>query len=144
MKLTVILDANVIVSALFGGQPRKAVLRALKENVFISPEIEAEFTALKERLQKKLSFQKLRYWTETFLPSLLKKMQRVDVPLRLRICRDPKDDAYLSLAKSVQADYLVTGDEDLLSLSTHELEKADLSSLVIISPRGFLEKVKTS
>lgn len=142
MKLAVILDANVIISALFGGVPREAVKRALEEEVFISPEIEAEFTALKEKLQKKISFKDLCCWTRSFLPSLMKKMRRVESPSRLEICRDPKDDAYLSLAKAVEADYLVTGDKDLLSLSHEDLEKAGLSRLCIITPRQFCERME--
>jgi putative PIN family toxin of toxin-antitoxin system len=141
LKRVIVLDANVIVSGLFGGNPRKALLRALKEDVCISPEIEAEFAALKERLRKKLSFKDLRYWTETFFPSLLRKMRRVKAPYRLQICRDPKDDAYLSLAKTVEADYLVTGDKDLLSLSAEVLREAGLSHLVITTPRKFLDRL---
>ncbi len=96
---------------------------------------------LKEHLRKKLSFKDLRYWTESFLPSLLKKMRVVEAPPRLKLCRDSKDDAYLSLAKSVQASYLVTGDKDLLSLSTDSLQRAGLPHLVITTPRGFLEQL---
>jgi uncharacterized protein len=142
LKHAIILDANVIVSALFGGEPRKAVQRALEEEVFTSPEIEAELTELKKKLQKKIPFGDLRYWTQTFLPSLMKKMRRAETPRRLEICRDPKDDAYLSLAKSVNADYLITGDADLLSLSHETLEKVGLSHLSIITPKRFCERIK--
>lgn len=142
MKATIVLDANVIVSALFGGIPHKAVLRALREDVCVSPEIESELATLKEKLRKKIPFRDLRYWVQTFLPSLLKKMRRVAVPHRLKICRDPKDDAYLSLASSVDAAYLVTGDKDLLSLSRADLEKWDLPRLRIVTPREFCEMMK--
>lgn len=122
--------------------PHKAVIRALREDVCISPEIESELAALKGKLRKKIPFRDLRYWVQTFLPSLLKKMRRVGVPHRLKICRDPKDDAYLSLAKSVEAAYLVTGDKDLLSLSRTDLEKGGLSRLRIVTPREFCEMTK--
>jgi len=36
-----------------------------------------------------------------------------------RICRDPKDDYLLALAKKGQADFLITGDEDLLVLKKY-------------------------
>jgi predicted nucleic acid-binding protein len=71
----------------------------------------------------------------------MKKVNRIGIPPRLKICRDPKDDAYLSLAKAVHADYLVTGDSDLLSLTRQDLERAGLSHLVITSPRGFLDQM---
>jgi len=35
------------------------------------------------------------------------------------ICRDPKDDFLLALAKTSNADYLVTGDRDLLVLENY-------------------------
>jgi putative PIN family toxin of toxin-antitoxin system len=34
------------------------------------------------------------------------------------VCRDPDDDAILACALEAKADYLVTGDEDLLELKT--------------------------
>lgn len=37
-----------------------------------------------------------------------------------KICRDPKDDFLISLCKDGQADYLITGDNDLLSLRRFE------------------------
>ncbi len=35
------------------------------------------------------------------------------------ICRDPKDDYLLALAKKGKADFLITGDDDLLVLKKH-------------------------
>jgi hypothetical protein len=34
-------------------------------------------------------------------------------------CRDPKDDKFLALAASGKADYIVTGDQDLLVLQLY-------------------------
>ena len=36
------------------------------------------------------------------------------------MCRDPKDDFLLGLAKKSSADYLVTGDKDLLDLKKYQ------------------------
>lgn len=44
----------------------------------------------------------------------------VDVTRELKICRDPKDDFLLSLAADGRADFLVTGDKDLLVLERVE------------------------
>ncbi len=46
------------------------------------------------------------------------------------VCRDPDDDAVLDCASSAGADYLVTGDDDLLSLTKFE-------TTPIVSPRQF-------
>ncbi len=47
-----------------------------------------------------------------------------------RICRDPDDDHILSCSQAASADYLVTGDSDLLELG-------EFQGARIITPRGF-------
>jgi uncharacterized protein len=47
------------------------------------------------------------------------------------ICRDPEDDKFLSCAISGSADFLVTGDKDLLDLKRHKRVRG-------ISPSAFL------
>jgi putative PIN family toxin of toxin-antitoxin system len=42
----------------------------------------------------------------------------IDVSTKLDICRDPKDNFLLSLAIDSKAKYLVTGDQDILTLET--------------------------
>jgi putative PIN family toxin of toxin-antitoxin system len=46
------------------------------------------------------------------------------------VCRDPDDDAILACALEAKADYLVTGDEDLLELKTFK-------GIRIVTPRDF-------
>jgi predicted nucleic acid-binding protein len=48
--------------------------------------------------------------------------------------RDPKDNKFLALAVSGQADYLITGDEDLLVLKS-------IGAIPIVSPAEFLAKI---
>jgi len=48
------------------------------------------------------------------------------------------DDAYLGLCASIQADYLITGDKDLLSVDPTR-SSASLIGLRILIPREFLE-----
>jgi putative PIN family toxin of toxin-antitoxin system len=52
-------------------------------------------------------------------------------------CRDPKDDKFLSLAKQIDADFIITLDADLLALGS--INKTD-----IIMPGEFLERMKTN
>lgn len=40
----------------------------------------------------------------------------IEVTDSVNICRDPNDDFLLALAKTGKADYLLTGDKDLLEL----------------------------
>ena len=48
-----------------------------------------------------------------------------------RSCRDPKDNQFLELAVNGQADFIVTGDEDLLVLHPFR-------AIPILTPRDFL------
>jgi putative PIN family toxin of toxin-antitoxin system len=52
------------------------------------------------------------------------------------VCRDPDDDVVLATALSGLAEYLVTGDDDLLSLK-------DYHGVRILSPREFWEMLAT-
>ncbi len=45
-------------------------------------------------------------------------------------CRDPNDDMIIACATDAAADYIVTGDEDLLTLKSYK-------DIVIINPRNF-------
>lgn len=49
-----------------------------------------------------------------------------------RVCRDPDDDLVLATALAGRADFIVTGDDDLLVLKT-------FSGIRILSPRQVLE-----
>jgi len=52
----VVIDANVIISAAFGGKPLEAVVRALEDHeVYLSLTIEQELQGVISGLSKKLS-----------------------------------------------------------------------------------------
>lgn len=134
----VVIDANVIISATFGGKPLEAVGRALKEHdVFVSESILEELEGVLKRLSKKLSPEQIRYLQEK-VGQLLKVAHRITVSRHLSLSRDAKDDHYLSLCKETRADFLITGDKDLLSLGPEALKKNGIACL-IISPANFLE-----
>ena len=134
----VVIDANVMISAAFGGKPLEAVGRALKEHdVFVSPSILQELEGALKRLSKKLSAEQIHYLQER-MGQLIKVAHRIPVSTRLSLSRDAKDDHYLSLCKEAQADFLITGDKDLLNLHPQALKKHGISCQIII-PAFFLE-----
>lgn len=136
-----VLDANVLVSAAFGGVPALAVKMAFEGEVWISGDIKKELLAVSPHLPKRLSQPQLLIWNASLLP-LISKMHLAQVHEHLHLSRDPKDDMYLSLAKAVSADFLVTGDLDLLSIAKEKLKSAGLERLSIVTPRVFLERAK--
>jgi putative PIN family toxin of toxin-antitoxin system len=57
---------------------------------------------------------------ERMLGELRRLAEIIDPPpLPQRVSRDPADDAVLALAAASQADLIITGDADLLTLGSH-------------------------
>ena len=136
----VVVDANVIISAAFGGKPLGAVVRALKDHeVYLSEAIAGELLGVVTGLSKKLSEDQLWFLHER-IQQLLTLATPISLSTRVVLSRDAKDDHYLSLCKEARADYLVTGDKDLLSIPQDKL-KANGISCKIVTPQEFLESV---
>lgn len=133
----IVLDANVIVSAAFGGTPLKALMRAFRYEVFVSPMIRAELLALPAELGAKLSLDRAAR-LRRYLKVILWKAKLCEPNKKVFACRDPKDDAYLSLCLSIRANCLVTGDRDLLAISKNQIAGIGLDQFVIVTPRKFL------
>jgi predicted nucleic acid-binding protein len=55
------------------------------------------------------------------------------VTIRLRECRDPKDDKFLELAIAGKASHIISGDQDLLMLSPFH-------GVAILTPVDFLRE----
>lgn len=55
-----------------------------------------------------------------FITEFVETGEEVKITREIQACRDPKDDKFLELAASGHADYLVTGDADLLALHPFE------------------------
>lgn len=68
-----------------------------------------------------------------FTAELVKLFPEVNLPVH---SRDPKDDYILAISLGGKADYLITGDEDLLTLST----SPGLGILKIVTAKQFLAK----
>ena len=135
-----VIDANVMVSALFGGTPRKAFLKALKTcDIYISPDIRLELLGLLDEIGDKLGSTKIRRLRSIIL-RLLSTSKEIIPAKKIELSRDKKDNAYLNLCLKVRADFLLTGDKDLLEISARKLKSSGLNRLKIISPQEFLSE----
>ena len=131
-KLRIVVDVNVIVSALLflNSNPRKT-LDIIRKNhhILMSKSI---FTEL-ENVLNRPKFD--RYITknerEEFLQEFDKELVFITITETITDCRDPKDNKYLEVAVSGKAQYLITGDQDLLVLNTFR-------GINIIKPEEFL------
>jgi uncharacterized protein len=113
-----VFDTNVIVSAVLfeNSKPGQAIRLALRRGAVVM-----SLETLRE-LHEVLAREKFaRYVSperrEDFLLALVERVELVDPVEAVHVCRDPADDKFLELAASARADYLVTGDQDLLSLN---------------------------
>ena len=67
-----------------------------------------------------------------FLAALAEQVELILINQQIRECRDPKDDKFLELAICGRADYIITGDADLLELHPFQ-------NIPIVKAANFLE-----
>ena len=68
-----------------------------------------------------------------FLHSLISIIEWVEIRENIIACRDPKDNQFLDVAVNGKANFIITGDQDLLVLET-------IHGIPIITPRYFVEQ----
>jgi putative PIN family toxin of toxin-antitoxin system len=116
--LRCVFDTNTVVSAaLFRGSvPEQALFLALRTAaVLMSRELADELNDVLSR--PRFDRYADRENREEFLQDLVRQVESVEVTERVRACRDPKDDKILELAVNGNADFIVTGDDDLLVMN---------------------------
>jgi putative PIN family toxin of toxin-antitoxin system len=128
IKLRVVIDTNVFISGLnWGGNP-KLILDLWLDSKFVllmSPYLAWEIVSTCQKFdQPAEDIEKLRVYLAT-------KTLKVVPPKRTAICRDAKDNQILDLCSFGAADFLVTGDKDLLALRKFAETK-------IVRPKEFL------
>lgn len=127
-----VFDTNVIVSAalLHGSVPRKAFDKAFSEGkILISVPTLLELAEVLSR--DKLNKYLLEEERMLFLVALLRETDLIEVTEEITDCRDAKDNKFLELALSGKADFIVSGDDDLLILNPFR-------GIPILTPREFL------
>lgn len=114
--MRLILDTNLWISFLISNKYEKLdeLLFNQKWLLLFSQELLEEFVAVAKRpkLRKYISRNEL----EDILETIDEVAEFVNVTSEISECRDPKDNFLLSLAVDGKADYLLTGDKDLLVL----------------------------
>jgi len=116
----VVLDTNVVLSALVFGKGTTARLRAAWQGGHFLPLVS---TATAQELVRVLAYPKFRLDAQEqqeLLADYLPYAEAVRIPQpppTVPLCRDPFDMPFLHLAAAGRADALVTGDADLLTLA---------------------------
>lgn len=127
-----VIDTNVLLSALLWGGTPRALLEHVRNGtvtLISSQALSAELARVLERPK----------FDVILLRSNTSRAQTLAVvidppPLVQPLCRDPDDDAVLTLAIASQADLLISGDDDLLSLGSFE-------GIPILTPTQALQRL---
>jgi putative PIN family toxin of toxin-antitoxin system len=117
-RVRYVFDTNVIVSAVLfkTSNPSKAFRYALKySEVLLSLELLEELSDVlgREKFDRFVTSEE----RDEFLETLVERAILVEITERVQECRDPKDDKILELALNGQAEYIISGDKDLLVLN---------------------------
>jgi len=130
----IVIDTNIWVSFLIGKNLSGLLDYILNEEVLVCicdeqiEELKATFA--KSKLQKYFDIEQIT----NFLNFINEYAENVSLKTKTDICRDKKDNFLVSLALDSQAEYLITGDNDLLILnpieSTQVIKYTDFEKII--------------
>ncbi len=133
----VVIDTNWFVSATVNKASRRKLYNLFIDSnirVFYCQELLDEYRVVIRR--KKFSQAITSQQSERLIRLCRKRMIKIPVKKKVVASRDPKDNYLLSLADECKAAYLITGDNDLLSLkSYHSTRMVPLTEFLNILKR---------
>jgi putative PIN family toxin of toxin-antitoxin system len=136
--MNVLIDTNVLLSAALRDKlPERVVLYvAAREDCrwLVTPEILAEYADVLRRPKFGLDQQTLENWAELLAMRTVNVGSPPHVP---DFPRDPKDAAFLAAALAARADFLITGDADLL-------QAKDIVATRIVTVAEFIDEFRIS
>lgn len=113
--MRIVIDTNVIASAIFfGGKPYQLLHYIMEGRVEVvaSKEIVDEYEEIVLRLKQKYP----AFSTKIPLQEFLARLEVIQVRSDIHVSRDPDDDKFISCAVDGKCLYIVSGDNDLLSI----------------------------
>jgi uncharacterized protein len=132
--MKIIFDTNVLLSAVFS--PNSVTGKAfdkgfLMGDVICSSDTLAELIDVfsRPKFDKYISAIKRKHFVDDFVAAAI---PIITERFETAICRDSKDEKFLELAGAANADYIVSGDKDLLVLNPFKYT-------LILTPREFLD-----
>ncbi|NOZ64032.1 MAG: putative toxin-antitoxin system toxin component, PIN family [Caldiserica bacterium] len=135
MKFRIVLDTNIVISALLFSRRTGLLVNYWKEKKFIfllSREVLEEYIRVLSYPKFNLKEEEIKFLIQR---EILPYVEITQVKSRVEMIKDdPEDNKFLSLGVDGKADYIVSGDSHLLSLGNY-------SGVEIISLNTFLEKL---
>ena len=129
-----VVDTNVLISALLfkNSIPFRAIELAEKQGIILYSEAtlnELEQVLNRKKFNKYLSLED----RQVFLLKFISTSELVSITEKIAVCRDEKDNKFLELAVSSNANIIVTGDLDLLVLNPFQ-------AIEIVTPDIFIDR----
>lgn len=138
-KNKVVVDTGILVSAFaFGGVPQIAIKKAFKEcEIYVSPAILKEYRDVPLTLESegKIDHKQVKVLVSG-IATFVSKAKVIHPRKHLQICRDVKDNMLFECCLEAKADFIITGDKDLLDI------KGLPFKLGILTPAQFISKFK--
>ncbi|PJH76230.1 MAG: putative toxin-antitoxin system toxin component, PIN family [Anaerolineae bacterium CG_4_9_14_0_8_um_filter_58_9] len=133
--MRVVIDTNVLISAVIKPKSRMGlIIQCLHQSEYtlvFSPEMLEELVEVYSRPKIQQKYHLDQEALNTIVGVIVTRGDSIVPTTDVNICRDPDDDMLLSLALDGHADYIVSGDGGLLSLSPFQ-------GIPIIKPAEFL------
>ena len=124
MLLKLVLDTNTIVSAFFWEGNEAELFRKIEQgnvDLYITIEILKEVEDVIKRPKFNEVMRKANLTPDQIMQKIVSLSHLVIAPkITVKVCRDEKDNKFLECADSANVDYLVSGDDDLLSLKEYK------------------------
>jgi uncharacterized protein len=136
----VILDTNVLISRLL--LPESTASRAVRRVLNRTQPLVSDdtMTELADTLSRpKFDPYVSREDRRTFFELFARVAEWVTVTTTIRVCRDPKDNPFLELAVDGKADWIITGDKDLLQLSPFQGTSIITPAAALVLPEAAFE-----
>ena len=119
-----VIDTNVLLSGLLWRGPPNGLLQHVRVGTVLlvsSPSLLAELAEVIKRAKFDAILDRTGTSRERLLAEVRRLAEVIEPPLLAQpVCRDPDDDHVLALALAANADLIVSGDNDLLSLGNFE------------------------
>ncbi|RLD54417.1 MAG: putative toxin-antitoxin system toxin component, PIN family [Bacteroidetes bacterium] len=119
MKTRVILDTNWYISGTINKNSRKLLYQLITNKeleIYYSRELLYEYKDVitRQKFKKHITWNQARRFIKLVIPLL----SEINITTKTELSRDKKDNFLLSMAIDAKADYLVSGDPDLLVIKS--------------------------
>ncbi len=120
--LKVVLDTNTFISGFLWDGNEAELIRLIeldKIQLFISDEIIEEIEKVLEKQKIRIILEKYDIDKNIIINKIIELSTIINPKIRIPICRDKDDNKFIECAFASKANYIVTGDSDLLVLKKY-------------------------